>query len=127
MRIRNVSNTQLGQKCWVKATYTAPEVVQTNITKNKCACSITNTANIEELEQKVNLYPIPANSSIHVSLDEINCNWNITDLNGRIVKFGVNNSLDYEIEIDDLQTGLYYFNTVMKGILIHKKFLKSSN
>jgi alpha-amylase len=127
MRIRNVSNTQLGQKCRVKATYTAPEVVQTNVTKNKCACSITNTANIEELEQKINLYPIPATSSIHVTLNQGNCNWQIIDLNGRIVKLGVNNSSDFEIEIDTLQEGMYYFMAIQNGSQLFKKFMKSAN
>jgi alpha-amylase len=125
MRIKNLTNTQLGQKCWVKATYNAPEVVQTNTTKNKCACSITSTANIEELDEKLKIFPIPASSIIHVLMDEINCKWQITDLNGRIVEFGENNKSDFEIEIDHLQDGLYYFNTVQNGSLIHKKFMKS--
>jgi alpha-amylase len=127
MRVKNTTSTQLGQKCWVKATYSAPEVVQTNVTKNKCACSITNTAIIEELEQKINLYPIPATSSIHVTLGEVNCTWKITDVNGRIVKSGVNNSSDFDIDIDGLEAGMYYFGTILNGSLIHKKFMKSSN
>jgi alpha-amylase len=39
VRIRNTTSNQAGQKCWVKVNYTAPQVVQTNVAKQKCACT----------------------------------------------------------------------------------------
>jgi hypothetical protein len=127
MRIRNATSKQLGQKCWVKATYSAPEIVQTNITKNKCACSTTNTSDVEELERKVMIFPIPATNTLNVSIDFSDGDWQIIDLNGRVVKSGRNKSSDFEIDLDDLQSGIYHFNILVNGSRVYKKFMKTSN
>jgi alpha-amylase len=123
MRIKNATATQTGQKCWVKATYTAPEVVQTNVSKNKCACSI-STADLDDLERKVMVYPNPTINSINVILEEPNSDWQISDLNGRIVKSGVNDTVEFQIDLNDLTSGVYYFHSTILGTSVHKKFIK---
>lgn len=60
MRIKNTTSNQIGQKCWVKANYKAPQIVNTSIIKNKCACSLGSGAEIEEEVIKYwGLYPNP--------------------------------------------------------------------
>jgi alpha-amylase len=124
MRIRNASNTQPGQTCWVKANYRAPEVVETVGVKNKCACSSSPVVSVDELEKKVAIFPNPASSSIRVFLEESFSVWEITDLNGRIVKSGSDNTTDFEINISELQSGLYYLNLISNNTRVHKKFMK---
>jgi hypothetical protein len=124
LRLRNASAAQPGQKCWVKATYKAPEVVNTTVVKNKCACVSSSTSNTIDLEKDFAIFPNPATNALTVSLDGPNYQWEITDLNGRVVKTGVNNTSDFEVNVADLQEGLYYFNTIYSGAIVHKKFLK---
>lgn len=126
MRIKNATANQLGQKCWVKATYSAPEVVQTNVIKQKCAsCSIPNTSDIEEIERKVIIYPIPVTNTLNVSIESSEGNWEITDLNGRVVRSGFNKSSDFEIDLEQLQAGIYHFNILINGTRFYKKFMKA--
>jgi hypothetical protein len=124
MRIRNATNTQPGQNCWVKANYRAPEVVLTNEVKNKCACSSSPVVSSVELEKKAAIFPNPASNAIHVFLEESFMNWEITDLNGRIVMSGSDTSTDFEINISELQSGMYYLNIISNDSRIHKKFMK---
>ena len=51
-------------------------------------------------------------------------NWEITDLNGRIVMSGSDTSTDFEINISELQSGMYYLNIISNDSRIHKKFMK---
>ena len=124
MRIRNATSTQTGQTCWVKANYRAPEVVVTTGVKNKCTCSSSPVVSAVELEKKAAIFPNPASSSIRVFLEESFSDWEITDLNGRIIKSGSDNATDFEINISDLQPGLYYLNLISNDIRVHKKFMK---
>ena len=124
MRIRNATSTQSGQKCWVKANYRAPEIVETTGLKNKCACSSSPLVSAVELEKKVAIFPNPASSSIRVFLEESFSVWEITDLNGRIVKSGSDIATDFEINISELQSGLYYLNLISNDTRVHKKFMK---
>ena len=124
MRIRNATSTQTGQTCWVKANYRAPEVVVTTGVKNKCTCSSSPVVSAVELEKKAAIFPNPASSSIRVFLEESFSDWEITDLNGRIIKSGSDNATDFEINISDLQPGMYYLNLISNDIRVHKKFMK---
>ncbi|MBM3185452.1 MAG: T9SS type A sorting domain-containing protein [Bacteroidetes bacterium] len=124
IRIRNATNTQPGQNCWVKANYRAPEVVLTNGVKNKCACSSSPVVSSVELEKTVAIFPNPASNAIHVFLEESFSNWEILDLNGRIVMAGSDTSTDFEINISELQSGMYYLNIISNDSRIHKKFMK---
>jgi alpha-amylase len=124
MRIRNATSIQPGQTCWVKANYRAPEIVLTTGLKNKCACSSSPVVSAVELEKKVAIFPNPASSSIRVFLEESFSDWEITDLNGRIVKSGSDNTTDFDINISELQSGLYYLNLISNDTRVHKKFMK---
>ena len=73
IRLRNATASQAGQNCWVKAIYQAPQVVQTNEVKNKCACSISNGGNSatdDLLAEQIMIYPNPAQNELMITWDE---------------------------------------------------------
>lgn len=91
IRLRNATATQAGQNCWVKAIYQAPQVVQTNEVKNKCACSITNGGNaaIEELvAAQIMIYPNPAQNELMMNWDEdlVMNSIQLIDLRGSVLR-----------------------------------------
>jgi alpha-amylase len=89
VRIRNATESQPGQKCWVKATYRAPEIVSTNEVKNKCACVASPAVNLQENEQiGLALYPNPVSEKLHVEWDAslvANPEISIYDLTGKLL------------------------------------------
>ncbi len=114
LRIRNASSTQAGQKCWVKAMYLAPQVVQTNVVKNKCACSMTDpNAGLPELDlNEIVLAPNPFEDYIEVQFSSINHGFQhieILNLEGKILKSISNNSFQQSmiISLSDLPKGSY--------------------
>jgi alpha-amylase len=114
IRIRNASSTQAGQKCWVKAIYLAPQVVQTSVVKNKCACSMTDpNAGLPELDlNEVALAPNPFEEYIEVQFPSIDHGFKhieILNLEGKILKSISNNSLQQSmiISLSDLPKGSY--------------------
>jgi len=114
IRIRNASSTQAGQKCWVKAIYLAPQVVQTNVVKNKCACSMTDpNAGLLELDlNEVALAPNPFEDYMEVQFPSIDHGFKhieILNLEGKILKSISNNSFQQSmiISLSDLPKGSY--------------------
>ena len=125
IRIRNATATQAGQKCWVKATYNAPEVIQTNVTKNKCSCSISPVnVGIEEIIDQIGIYPNPANDKIYIESAEMIGDWSIYDLNGKEVEKGNASNTSFSIDISSLKEGSYIFVSEMEGYVVRKKIVK---
>ena len=56
--IRNTTENQMGQKCWVKVTYNAPTEPNLNIPKNKCACNSPNST-FDFEKNGFNVFPNP--------------------------------------------------------------------
>ena len=119
LRIRNASNAQLGQKCWVKATYFAPQVVQTNVVKNKCACSVINpNAGIFENElNEIVLSPNPFIDALDVQFPNANHGFQIIEilnLEGKIVKVIPIETYQEQMKIDlgDLLKGSYFIRFI---------------
>jgi alpha-amylase len=114
LRIRNASSTQQGQKCWVKATYFAPQIVQTNVVKNKCACTVTNP-NVGVSEDELNeivLSPNPFIDELDVLFPNVIHGINliqILNLEGKIVKVIPIEAFQESIKLDlaDLSKGSY--------------------
>ncbi|NBN98995.1 MAG: T9SS C-terminal target domain-containing protein, partial [Flavobacteriia bacterium] len=68
LRIRNSSAVQPGQRCWVKANYTAPLSVNTAVAKQKCACTLTGVG-MEELDEELfEVYPNPFNDQLELTI-----------------------------------------------------------
>lgn len=129
IRIRNTTATQNGQKCWVKATYTAPALIQTNVVKNKCACAAPSTAGIEELieENGMLVYPNPSKETITVEFTgnfSIEPEWSILDLSGKKVLSGNDANFLFHIDISQLMNGYYVFTSNVNGAEVRKKFVK---
>jgi alpha-amylase len=128
IRVRNASATQMGQKCWVKAIYQAPKVVQSNAMKKKCACSITNGGNSsteELLEAAFELFPNPSqgkfemvwSSGISVQAVEV------IDLSGRsIQRFAgpfFNDSANFDLS--EIEKGSYVLRVITDQGMVLKK------
>jgi alpha-amylase len=123
VRIKNATSNQLGQKCWVKLNYKAPEAVNTSETKNKCACTTSASSLYEnELAQQMIVYPNPSKDFIQLEIpNEQNstCSVKIINAEGKVVQVNENfipgtNALDicslakgwYNLELQG-QNGTY--------------------
>ena len=132
IRIRNTSDNQVGQKCFVKVNYTAPAVIQSNVMKNKCACDNTSGSSIYEIDnQLLNIYPNPANDYINVLIPEEALtdlmSFTILDSYGNIVKEGWQKLGDtsFDISIQNLVCGLYFIRLRNSKMTINGKFVKT--
>jgi alpha-amylase len=131
IRIKNATATQLGQKCWVKVNYLAPQVVQTNVVKNKCQCFSGVFTDVEETIAKQNflLAPNPAENILKIAFDTNNPEplaWDIVDMNGRKVKSSLGKTLRSEenIDISMLEPGMYFIRFSGENVNATKSFIK---
>lgn len=122
IRIQNATDTQLGQKCWVKAIYTAPQVVQTNVTKNKCSCTA-STADVLEINESFNIYPNPVTTDLLVDFTG-QATWEISDASGKTLFQGDTDGMSIKVDVTELAKGTYFFSANMNGFVIRKKFVK---
>jgi hypothetical protein len=81
----------------------------------------------ENLASKFSAYPNPANNTVNVS-NNYNITLtsvNITDINGRIVKtINVNNLSEVQMNVSELNTGVYFMNIDTDSGKVVKKFIK---
>jgi alpha-amylase len=116
VRLRNATATQPGQKAWVKLTYEAPAVVQTNVTKNKCACTTTTLpTSVDEKAAALaalKVYPNPAANELYLQWDDATSPWKhitVRDLQGRVLMAAgapVGDS-DMKLSTESLAAGMY--------------------
>lgn len=116
VRLRNTTATQPGQKAWVKLTYEAPAVVQTNVAKNKCACTTTtlpaSVGDKAAVLTALKVYPNPADNALHLQWDYAESPWyaaKIRDMQGRILMEVQAPTADAEMKlsIESLAAGMY--------------------
>ncbi len=116
LKIKNATSTQNGQKCWVKVNYKAPQTVNTSGTKNKCACAVTSTADIEESKTiRFEVIPNPANESITLYLTDNHAKsvaWHITDASGRTISSGQQATEEgsFSLPTESFKNGLYFLS-----------------
>ena len=118
IKIRNSTENQMGQKCWIKVTYQAPVLPNLSIVKNKCSCSSINKVEDYELK-RFSISPNPVNDLLTIisSEKENNFIYYIFDINGKIIKQG--NSKNGKIYLVELEKGTYflkYHNQIQKFI-----------
>jgi alpha-amylase len=120
LKIRNTTDSQLGQKCWVKVTYQAPEVPDLTIQKNVCGCSSISNLEFKIFENYV-VYPNPVSKFIYLKNQEkfISKKYIIFNNQGLVIKNG--NLKNGSIYIGDLDNGIY----VLKYENETKKFIKN--
>ncbi|MDA9808849.1 alpha-amylase family glycosyl hydrolase [Flavobacteriales bacterium] len=120
LKIRNTTDSQLGQKCWVKVTYQAPEVPDLTIQKNVCGCSTISNLEFKNFENYV-VYPNPVSKFIYLKNQEkfISKKYIIFNNQGLVIKNG--NLKNGSIYIGDLDNGIY----VLQYGNETKKFIKN--
>ena len=120
LKIRNTTDSQLGQKCWVKVTYQAPEVPDLTIQKNVCGCSSISNLEFKIFENYV-VYPNPVSKFIYLKNQEkfISKKYIIFNNQGLVIKNG--NLKNGSIYIGDLDNGIY----VLQYGNETKKFIKN--
>ena len=114
IRLRNATASQSGQHCWVKATYEAPAVVQTNEVKNKCACNFTEPgAELDVISPlDINLYPNPTSDQFTISLsDELQLeSMSLINVFGQSFQLSCHstNGNEYLVGLKQLESGFYW-------------------
>lgn len=114
IRLRNATASQSGQHCWVKATYEAPAVVQTNEVKNKCACTFTEPgAELDVISPlDINLYPNPTSDQFTISLsDELHLeSISLINVFGQSFQLSCHstNGNEYLVGLKQLESGFYW-------------------
>lgn len=119
IKIRNTTENQMGQKCWVKVTYNAPTEPNLNILKNKCTCN-SPVSTIDFQENGFIIFPNPVIDFLNIS-DDLNIknqNYYILNINGEIIKNGTVN--DGKIYLGDLEKGIYLLRYNQKILKISK-------
>ena len=132
LRVRNATATQPGQKCWVKVTYQAPAVVQTNVAKQKCACVNTIGTNVAEevlLQQAVRIFPNPVTQQLYLVLDAEQWTWHtaqVKDLHGRVLRQHVlpKDALECQLNVEVLPAGMYLLEVQHSGGTSVQRFIK---
>jgi hypothetical protein len=85
-------------------------------------------SNSEFFSNKFSTYPNPANSVVNISNNEniLLTDINITDINGRTVKtFNALNTSETQINVSDLNAGVYFLNITSDSGNAVKKFIKN--
>ncbi|MCC5922173.1 MAG: DUF1939 domain-containing protein [Crocinitomicaceae bacterium] len=125
MKVKNTTPNQLGQRVWVKANYVAPQVVQTNVPKFRCACPLDNLANNELELDKIRIYPNPTREILNIDWATAKNNYDafeVRSLDGRLVLSGqMENSL-HQIEVSALQKGAYLL--IVKSSHLNERIVK---
>jgi len=119
IKIRNTTDNQMGQKCWLKVTYKAPTEPNLNILKNKCACNSPNSI-IDFQKNDFIIFPNPVVDFLNISdsYSIKNQNYYILNINGKIIKNGTLNN--GKIFLGDLEKGIYLLKYNQKIIKISK-------
>lgn len=75
-------------------------------------------------QQKINIYPNPAETNIKIDITEKKGSVIITNLAGETVYLNNNQSLNESIDISELSSGLYIVGIVTERTIFYEKFVK---
>jgi hypothetical protein len=89
--------------------------------QNPGGCDVMVDENIDEL---VNMYPVPANEILNIDLPVSNAIITISDMNGRVLKTRNVGSNHNEINLSSLKSGVYIVNIQVGDKTIIKRFSK---
>ena len=79
---------------------------------------------IEEIERQVNLYPNPASDKVIIEIAESSdLQLNLMDMHGRVVKKASCFSQRIELDISDLDKGIYFLQVAKDKTLMSKKLI----
>ncbi|WP_445457959.1 T9SS type A sorting domain-containing protein [Flavobacterium sp. HNIBRBA15423] len=79
------------------------------------------------LASKFNIYPNPVNDIISINSDNVAFeNISLTDINGRVIKETTTNSvMNYDFNISDLNSGIYFLKIKTSEGILDKKIIKN--
>jgi len=80
---------------------------------------ITNVSMVSDNE--INIFPNPTNNVIYYN--KYASNVNVLDINGKIVK--IQNKNTNQINVSDLENGIYFFKAEINGNTVFRKFIKN--
>lgn len=124
LRIRNTTPNQAGQKCWVKVNYTAPQVVQTNVAKQKCACTQSGASIPEQDALEHRIYPNPTRDVVYIEslTEEPITSLTLFNLGGQCLKQVYAGSESIEtLSLAGLDRGMYVLQVCTgKGRVLYK-------
>lgn len=130
IKLKNATDTQPGQRAWVKVNYEAPQVVATNTPKLKCACDLSSASLENHQKQDFVVYPNPTGNLLHVELGADNHGFDafeILAIDGRVVARGecLQNATN-AIRVDELNTGIYVIRLTNKSntLQLVQRFIK---
>ena len=109
-------------------TYTAPEngfyaaIISTLGCFDTTECIEITGVSIDENDNSIfEVYPNPSNGNITVNLNSLNNVISIIDINGKLVKTKLSNSLSTVIDLSDFENGIYFINIKTEKGVITKK------
>jgi alpha-amylase len=129
IRVSNTTSSQMGQRCWVKMTYNAPEVIETNVEKLKCECDLSGIGIEESFLSSLEIYPNPANDVLIINTSEdskVIDSWSIYTMGGQLLRSQLIKTTDAPIEINVslFDSGVYFIELELSGQLVRKLFMK---
>ena len=77
---------------------------------------------LEEELNVINVYPNPAKDVVSVTLNK-EASWMLMNISGQIVKKSDKSSLDFEIDLKDVNSGLYFLNIIVDDNRIVRKIV----
>jgi Secretion system C-terminal sorting domain len=93
---------------------------------SECGTLVSFVGLKEIVEIKVNVFPNPASDKLIVKTPFEQCHYKIISENGSLIKNGVNQEHEFEIDISLLQKGTYSIEIDgSNGYLIKKSFIKA--
>ncbi len=78
-------------------------------------------------QSSISIYPNPANDIIYVAINTISSiksNFEILDITGKVISFGILNPDTTQISVAELPSGIYYLKTVSDQFTANKMFIK---
>lgn len=115
--VRNADSVTMGQKVYVKATYRAPDSINTTLPKPICNCNqgfITSNEEVKK-EESIQIWPNPVKNEVFLEFNGLNhqglLDVKLLDLEGRILQtesiayYGQSSS---SIDLSHLRSGLYF-------------------
>ncbi len=77
----------------------------------------------EQSLKSVNVYPNPANDVVYIATEYDNIEWTLYNIHGQIVDKSDDEVDNRQINVKDLNSGVYYLNIIVEGTPIQKKIV----
>ena len=71
------------------------------------------------------MYPVPAKDVVYVSFsnDVENISWKLVNMQGQVIKKMDESTCDFEIDLDNINNGIYFLNVTVDDKLMVKKIV----